>query len=137
MDFNSILESYKTSLFRWTDYQTQADQVEYAIVLIGNILVSTIIGMVVGIVAIPFVVLSAVTGVPLMFLFLPFVILAVLVVGLFLFLAQLAVSVRRLNDMGQSCWWVVLLVLPPTSMIFAIVILFIPGKDGTNIFAPK
>ncbi|MCV2503036.1 MAG: DUF805 domain-containing protein [Neisseriaceae bacterium] len=61
-----------------------------------------------------------------------FVILAIL--GIYLFLVQLSISVRRLHDMGFSGWFAILLLVPYINIAFAIVLGVVPTKSENNAY---
>lgn len=145
MDFNSLLQSYKSSLGRWKDYRTPARQEEYIAVLLGNIVVWFVIGIIYAIFAVVTMVFLAGTafvtgsesaisaiGVGISFFTL---VVPIIIICIYLFLVQLAASVRRLNDMGQPWYWILLLLIPTVNMIFAIALAFLPSADGRNIFS--
>lgn len=48
------------------------------------------------------------------------------------FFPCLAVTVRRLHDMGLSAWWALLAMLPVVYIVFALV----PGTPGENKYGP-
>jgi uncharacterized membrane protein YhaH (DUF805 family) len=52
------------------------------------------------------------------------------------FLPTLAVSVRRLQDIGLSGWWY-LIVLVPLGGLVLTVLAIIDSQDGTNRFGPN
>lgn len=47
-----------------------------------------------------------------------------------------ALYVRRLNDLGQSGLWVLLLFVPILNLGLVIYALFFPGNEGTNAYGP-
>jgi len=51
-------------------------------------------------------------------------------------LPMLAVAVRRLHDNDKSAWWVLLSLVPVLGSIALIVLLCLPGTQGTNRFGP-
>lgn len=53
--------------------------------------------------------------------------------GLFciaMFLPQLAVGARRLNDIGKSPWWLLFLLVPVAGIILLMILWALPGEDG-------
>lgn len=40
--------------------------------------------------------------------------------------------IKRLNDIGASRWWCLLILAPLVNLIFIISLFFIPGKDKKN-----
>jgi uncharacterized membrane protein YhaH (DUF805 family) len=63
------------------------------------------------------------------------VILAV-VIAIPMVVLSIAYSVRRLNDLNHSGWWVLLSLIPFVSFIYSLYVLFAPGTKGTNDFGP-
>jgi uncharacterized membrane protein YhaH (DUF805 family) len=50
--------------------------------------------------------------------------------------AQLAVSVRRLHDAGFSGWWLLMLALPPLSIVL-LIFFCLDSQPGENRFGPN
>jgi uncharacterized membrane protein YhaH (DUF805 family) len=61
------------------------------------------------------------------------IILAVIVI-VPLVVLSIAISVRRLNDLNHSGWWVLLSFVPFVSMLYGLYVLFAPGSKGSNDF---
>lgn len=64
-------------------------------------------------------------------------VIASLALGLFAvasFIPILAVTVRRLHDLGMSGWWLLLLLIPGAGSVASIIIGLIPGQPGDNRF---
>ena len=59
-----------------------------------------------------------------------------LAVALPLFLLQFAPMTQRCRDMNRSGWWVLLNFVPLLSLIFHVVLLFVPGTNGKNYYGP-
>lgn len=59
------------------------------------------------------------------------------VVGFVLFLATLAVAVRRLHDTGRSGWWVLLYFVCCIGQIILIVFWVQASQPGDNRFGPR
>lgn len=55
-------------------------------------------------------------------------------VYLFMLVMNIIFTVRRLHDMNASGWWTLLSIVPVANFVFALVLLFTPGTDGTNRF---
>ena len=49
---------------------------------------------------------------------------------------SLAVSVRRLHDIGRSGWWVLLVLVPVVGAI-ALLIFYVIGSDEDNAYGPR
>ena len=54
------------------------------------------------------------------------------IVALGLFIPGLAVTVRRLHDVGKSGWFYLIILLPIVGAIWLLVLMFIEGKPGEN-----
>ncbi|WP_088067488.1 DUF805 domain-containing protein [Gottfriedia luciferensis] len=54
--------------------------------------------------------------------------------GLFVFLPNLAVGVRRLHDSGKSGWWILIGLIPIIGTIILIIFLCLDSEDGENRF---
>lgn len=52
--------------------------------------------------------------------------------GLALLLPGLAVGVRRLHDTGRSGWWWLVALIPLAGVVWLIVLLALPGDEGSN-----
>jgi uncharacterized membrane protein YhaH (DUF805 family) len=59
-----------------------------------------------------------------------------MVISLALLLPGLAVSVRRLHDVGRSGWWLLIGLVPVVGFIVLIVWYVQRGEDGPNRFGP-
>ncbi len=56
---------------------------------------------------------------------------------LFIFLPELAVSVRRLHDIGKSGWWMFIILIPIVGAIWLIVLLASRGSFTENEYGPS
>lgn len=52
------------------------------------------------------------------------------------FLPSIAVSVRRLHDVGRSGWWMFIMLIPLLGAIIYIYWAATRGQDGPNIYGP-
>ena len=57
-----------------------------------------------------------------------------IIVSLAFFLPSLAVSIRRLHDIGRSGWWILIGLIPLIGMIVLIYWYVQPSQDGDNQF---
>ena len=57
-----------------------------------------------------------------------------LAIALPLFLLQFAPMMQRCRDMNRTGWWILLNFVPFISLIFHIVLLFVPGTKGRNYY---
>ncbi|MFE7841761.1 DUF805 domain-containing protein [Streptomyces sp. NPDC057474] len=53
-----------------------------------------------------------------------------------IFLPSLAVSVRRLHDIGRSGWWVLIGLVPCVGSIVTIIFMATEGQRGENQYGP-
>jgi uncharacterized membrane protein YhaH (DUF805 family) len=60
-----------------------------------------------------------------------------IIVGLALFLPGLAVSVRRLHDIGKSGWWILFGLIPIIGVIMLIVWYAKEGEASDNAYGPS
>lgn len=60
-----------------------------------------------------------------------------LVALLVLLLPGLAVTVRRLHDIGRTGWWLLILLVPFIGPVVMLVFALIPGEAGANRFGPN
>ena len=58
------------------------------------------------------------------------------ILGMVLFLPSLAVTARRLHDIGRSGWWMLISLVPIIGGILLLVWLCKRGDDGRNRFGP-
>src|SRR5688572_12459265 len=52
--------------------------------------------------------------------------------GLFVFIPGLAVTVRRLHDVGKSGWWYFIILIPIVGAIWLLVLMFTDSDPGAN-----
>ncbi|HKB30178.1 MAG TPA: DUF805 domain-containing protein [Streptosporangiaceae bacterium] len=66
-----------------------------------------------------------------------FVILAIFVIGgIYLYLVQLALLVRRLHDTDRSGWWVLICLVPFVGPITLLIFTLLEGTRGPNSYQP-
>ena len=53
------------------------------------------------------------------------------------FIPNLAVSVRRLHDVGKSGWYLLISLIPLVGGIWLLVLLFTDSDEGTNEYGPN
>ena len=116
---NDIIENYKSVFLNWSDFKGRARRREYWLFTLANIIVAILLAVVDGVIF-----KSAGSG-PLGGLYS----LVALVPGL-------AVSFRRLHDIGKSAWWLLLILIP---FFGAIVLIYFMVKDSEpeNIYGPN
>ena len=63
-----------------------------------------------------------------------------LVTNIFTFLTilpSLAVSIRRMHDIGKSGWWILISLIPIAGPIWALVLLCTDSNPGQNMYGPN
>lgn len=95
----------------YADFEGRARRTEYWMFFLVNLIIAVVIGLIGK--AIHFEVIGTLYS------------LAMLVPGL-------AVGVRRLHDTGRSGWWWLVVLIPFAGAIWLIVLLALPGDQGSN-----
>lgn len=62
---------------------------------------------------------------------------ASLVYGIFVLIPGIAVSVRRLHDVGKSGWFILAAIVPIVGPIFLLILYCLDSKEGTNKWGPN
>lgn len=57
--------------------------------------------------------------------------------GLAVLLPSIAVSVRRLHDIGRSGWWMLLSIIPVIGLIVLLVFAILDSQPGENKYGPN
>jgi len=52
--------------------------------------------------------------------------------GLILFIPSIAISVRRLHDIGKSGWWYLIAFIPLLGALVLLILFILPSEDRTN-----
>ena len=115
--FNEFIESYKKMFTNYTTFTGRTHRKDYW----GAVLINFIIGVVLGILAeilSIFGILSCLYS------------LAVLVPGI-------AMSIRRMHDIGKSGWFVLLGLIPFVGWIIVLVLACIDSDPEENIYGPN
>ena len=60
-----------------------------------------------------------------------------IIYGLLMFIPGLAVSVRRLHDLGKSGWFILICLIPLIGPIWLLVLFFTDSKVGVNQYGPN
>ena len=110
-------------LQHYADFTGRARRSEYWYFVLFNFIVSILIGLSLGVIA-------GLLNVPAL------VYLAYLW-SLAVFIPSLAVSVRRLHDIGRSGWWVLLSLLPLVGAIILIIWHCTDSQPGANQYGPN
>ena len=110
-------------LQHYADFNGRARRSEYWYFVLFNFIVSILIGLLLGVIA-------GVLNVPAL------VYLAYLW-SLAVFIPSLAVSVRRLHDIGRSGWWLLLSLIPLVGAIILIIWYCTDSQPGANQYGPN
>ena len=60
-----------------------------------------------------------------------------IIYGLAVLIPALAVTVRRLHDIGKSGWWIFISLIPFIGAIWLLVLLVMDGQAGKNQYGPN
>ncbi|EKX87949.1 DUF805 domain-containing protein [Alloprevotella sp. oral taxon 473] len=110
-------------LQHYADFNGRARRSEYWYFVLFNFIVSILIGLSLGVIA-------GLLNVPAL------VYLAYLW-SLAVFIPSLAVSVRRLHDIGRSGWWLLLSLIPLVGAIILIIWHCTDSQPGANQYGPN
>ena len=110
-------------LQHYADFNGRARRSEYWYFVLFNFIVSILIGLLLGVIA-------GLLNVPAL------VYLAYLW-SLAVFIPSLAVSVRRLHDIGRSGWWLLLSLIPLVGAIILIIWYCTDSQPGANQYGPN
>ncbi len=110
-------------LQHYADFTGRARRSEYWYFVLFNFIVSILIGLSLGVIA-------GLLNVPAL------VYLAYLW-SLAVFIPSLAVSVRRLHDIGRSGWWLLLSLIPLVGAIILIIWHCTDSQPGANQYGPN
>lgn len=114
---------YLKVLRQWSDFSTRARRKEYwffvlfnflavvACAILDGILGSTFEGQNVGIIT--------------------------LIYELFVLIPAIAVSVRRLHDIGRTGWWILISIIPLVGVIVLFIFHVTDSEPGTNQYGPN
>ncbi|CUW37438.1 putative inner membrane protein [Magnetospirillum sp. XM-1] len=112
MDF---MTAVKTCIGKYATFQGRASRSEYWFFALFNIILSMIASVVAG------ASLGVLSVLP-----------AILMIGLFV--PSLAVSVRRLHDLGKSGWWFLIILIPVIGGLVLLWWFCQRGTEGQNMF---
>ena len=115
-----FIESTKNYFLKWDDFSTRISRSEFWWGNLGATITSTIVGFAVGF-------LSVLTSFPSELVLLP--------LQLFLLIATIALSVRRLHDINKSGWWL-LIYLTIVGMLVLFYWACSKGDADENVFGP-
>ena len=99
----------------YVGFSGRARRKEYWMFFLWNVIISIVIGFIGGLLGL----------VALGYLY-----------SVLIFLPALAVSIRRLHDIGKSGWWYLIVFIPLIGFIWLIVLLATEGNAGENQYGP-
>lgn len=105
------MEYYVSALKKYAVFEGRATRSEFWYFVLFNILISSGIGFVSGILAIIYV-------------------LAVFIPGL-------SLTVRRLHDSGKSGWWILITLIPVIGALVLIIFTVADSQIGANAYGPN
>lgn len=110
-------------LQHYADFNGRARRSEYWYFVLFNFIVSILIGFTFGVIA----------GI----LDMPALVYLAYLWSLAVFIPSLAVSVRRLHDIGRSGWWLLLSLIPLVGAIILIIWHCTDSQPGANQYGPN
>ena len=116
---------------KYAEFSGRARRAEYWYFTLFNILFQVGIGIVLGILAGGIAGSTGDTGGAV-----ALISLIPNLVALALFLPGLAVTIRRLHDIGKSGWWVLIAFIPILGAIILLIFMVTPGNAGSNQYGP-
>lgn len=108
---------YVKVLSNYATFRGRARRTEYWMFFLFNIIASIILSIVESILSLD----ELLTG----------------LYSLFIFLPTLAVSARRLHDIGRSAWWLLIALVPLIGFIVLIVFHCMDSEEGENQYGPN
>ncbi len=123
-------EAIKSGLRNWLVYRGRASLSAYWWFILFAVLLTVAVDVIV------FVTLSAPAGPAGVRALATVVSLIVVLFGIYLELAVLALLVRRLHDIGRSGWWVLIGLVPFAGAIILLVFTLSEGTPGPNRYSP-
>lgn len=104
-----FIEAFKVCISKYATLDGRARRSEYWYWILANLLIGIVLGW------IPFV------GI---------------LISIALFIPSIAVSVRRLHDIGKSGWWYLLILLPLVNLVL-IYFFILDSQPGENQYGPN
>ncbi len=115
---NELIEWYLKPLKQYVDFDGRARRKEYWIFLLGNILISIILG------GAGFAIGGGSEFLSSLF-------------SLFVFIPSIAVGVRRLHDIGRSGWWYLIGLVPVIGFFVLLYFFLLEGDSAANEYGPN
>lgn len=114
----SFAEAVKSCFNKYADFNGRSPRAEYWYFALFNVAVVMVLA-----------VLGAIIGKLFMYVYYAYV-LTILV-------PSIAVSIRRMHDIGRSGWWVLISLVPFIGSIWYIVLAALPSQLGPNQYGPN
>lgn len=114
----SFAEAVKSCFNKYADFNGRSPRAEYWYFALFNVAVVMVLA-----------VLGAIIGKLFMYVYYTYV-LAILV-------PSIAVSIRRMHDIGRSGWWMLISLVPFIGSIWYIVLAALPSQLGPNQYGPN
>ncbi len=112
------MNHYLTVLKKYAIFNGRAPRAEYWYFFLFNILASVLVNIVSKIIGDTYSILSVIYS------------LAVIIPGI-------AVSIRRLHDIGKSGWWLFICLIPIVGQIWLIILFVINSTPADNKYGPN
>jgi uncharacterized membrane protein YhaH (DUF805 family) len=130
----TMIDWYKKCIRQYADFSTRARRSEYWYFALANIIVGIILYALAAITLVSAIVVKGTSSPPL----LPALFFGILILYcLFIFVPSLAVTVRRLHDIGKSGWWYFIGYVPLVGPILLLVWSFTDSQPGENQWGPN
>ncbi len=114
---------YVKCLTQYADFNGRARRKEYWMFVLFNIIVSSVIGLILGLIE----GFTGITGIS----YISYI------YSLFILIPTLAVSVRRLHDIGKSGWMQLLMLIPIIGSIWLLILDVKDSQPGANEYGPN
>ena len=102
------MDHYLDALKKYADFQGRATRSNFWYFVLFNLLIAL--------------------GLLIISKFIPFLVFLYFIYALLMILPNLAVTVRRLHDIGKSGWWIFIALVPLVGGLYLIYLLVLPSK---------
>lgn len=108
---------YLEVLKKYTVFQGRAHRTEYWMFVLFNFIFGMVLGIIDGIIGTGGILYS--------------------IYALAVLLPTLAVSVRRLHDIGKSGWWLLIGLVPVIGVVVLLIFALLDSQPGSNTYGPS
>ncbi|HHU97467.1 MAG: DUF805 domain-containing protein [Bacteroidota bacterium] len=119
---NNVIDNFKQVVTgKYADFTGRADRKEYWLFVLAMIVISLALGLLISIFAkvkLLYIVFAVLSG----------------AVSLALLIPSLAVTVRRLHDIGKGGGWIFISLIPFIGAIWLLILVIMKGEPGENRF---